>query len=187
MKVSLLFCILSLIVILFNYATIIEANNEAMDEMLEERATLNGGKATTTSSLLHKKDPALFTKMMKKKGANGGGVVPMTPQCSLPACPTAPTGCSFSANDEKDTNQRVENYQLNTNGCLKYPCGVDLVCDSGKTFKAAKVDESKSLTDCVKNKNSKECRSICSNAMTETASSFVELMANENNSGWTLC
>ena len=68
MKVSLLFCILSFVVFIFNHATIIEANNEAMDEMLEERATLNGGKATTTSSLLHKKDPALFTKMMKKKG-----------------------------------------------------------------------------------------------------------------------
>ena len=121
MKVSLLFCILSFVVFIFNHATIIEANNEAMDEMLEERATLNGGKATETSSLLHKKNP-LVMNMMKKKGGNSGGsgVVPTTPQCSLPACPTAPTGCSFSANDEKDKN-----------GCLKYPCGVDLVCDSG--------------------------------------------------------
>ena len=105
MKVSLLFCILSFVVFIFNHATIIEANNEAMDEMLEERATLNGGKATETSSLLHKKNP-LVMNMMKKKGGNSGGsgVVPTTPQCSLPACPTAPTGCSFSANDEKDTN-----------------------------------------------------------------------------------
>eukprot|EP00943_MAST-04B_sp_MAST-4B-sp1_P000451 g451.t1 len=169
--------------IAFNYAVTVESDKNEINEMLEDRATLTGGQgASETSSLLQQKNfksnapgdgrgsggskggswgpvfPKPITAMMQQKKAGGRSV------CKLPVCPTAPIGCSFSSSDEKDKN-----------GCLKYPCGIDLVCDSGKTYKPVNARKGKALNDCVKNKDSKKCKSVCKNAMT-SEDSFIELM-----------
>ena len=141
-SVSLWFLIM---VVALNCVTIVESNNDAIDAMLEGRATSKGSKATEAAFLLHEKKP-MMAKIIKKKGS---GSNPTTSTCIKANCPKVPDGCSFSQSGEKDEN-----------GCLKYPCGENLECESGKTYKAA-IAKGKALNDCVENKDSEQCQAIC--------------------------
>ena len=152
------FLLTLIMVVALNCATIVESNNDAIDAMLEGRATSKGSKATEAAFLLHEKKP-MVARVIKKKGT---GSNPTTSMCKTPSCPKAPDGCSFSQSGEKDEN-----------GCLKYPCGENLECESGKTYKAA-IAKGKTLNDCVENKDSEQCQAIC---QMQPQSSFLELAA----------
>jgi hypothetical protein len=84
--------------------------------------------------------------------------------CDTPACPEAPRGCSFSSSKEQDEN-----------GCPKYPCGVNLVCDSGNTYEPTNAKHSKTLTNCIENGNPKACKNVCNSAVS-AENSFLELL-----------
>eukprot|EP00943_MAST-04B_sp_MAST-4B-sp1_P007581 g7581.t1 len=158
---------LALLIITWSlFTTIVEGNGEAITEILGKRADIYVGKTSQTSQTLLRKNMNMKAVMDKKKP---GG----KPNCRVYKCFPPPTGCSFSNNDEK-----------NKDGCLKYPCGFELQCGDEGTFAKLSISKSNSelsakVRECVGNKGSKECSSLCKN--TNSASSFLDMMENARN------